>query len=43
MFIVMNKMSEKPNGISYRLLRIVERPGTFVTTYYDIPYMTLTM
>ena len=24
MFIFMNKMSEEPNGVSYRLLRIVE-------------------
>ena len=25
-------MSEQPNGISYRLLRIVESPGAVVTT-----------
>ena len=43
MFIIMKKMSEYPNGISYRLLRIVELQGAFVTTYYDILYMTLTM
>ena len=28
-------MSEKSNGISYRLLRIVEWSGAFVTTRYD--------
>ena len=39
----MDKMSEYPNEISYRLLRIVEWQGAFVTTYYNMPYMTLTM
>ena len=43
MFIIMKNTSEQPNGISYRLPRIVEWQGAFVTTYYDIPYMTLTI
>ena len=33
MFIITNKISKLPNGMAYRLLRIVESPGAFVTTY----------